>query len=382
MIRKVSFRNFKALRHVDVELERLTVIVGGNASGKTSILEGMYYLSQLSRTTFVQVFSGVQGPLHLFTRGGSGEMELRCADDQMELQLRARLTEPMPDDVLHTPWERDWFTPWKDTLSTRPVVEGDGAWEDAKPSSQLADRFGRVAFLRFETSRLAAPSYSPTPRAGIESTGQGLAPALAYLALNQPEAFEQLQELLRAVVPAVRRVRFDRVPIPYTEYEPVTIGGDTFARRTNRDVVADALVFDFEGAPNVPADLTSEGTILVLGLLTVLLSPARPRVVLFDDLDRGLHPLAQSALVTVLRTLLDRNPELQIVATTHSPYLLDDLKPEEVRLTALQPDGTAQCGRLDEHPQFEKWKKEMAPGEFWSHVGEKWIAERQLAGSR
>src|SRR5207244_1762002 len=116
------------------------------------------------------------------------------------------------------------------------------------------------------------------------------------------------------------------------------------ARHINREVVADALVFDFEGAPDIPADLAGEGTILVLGLLTVLLGPARPRVILFDDLDRGLHPLAQTSLIAVLRTILDQNLELQVVATTHSPYVLDDLKPNEVRLTALRPDGTARCG--------------------------------------
>ena len=41
MITHASFRNFKALRSVDIDLQRLTVIVGPNGSGKTSILEGL-----------------------------------------------------------------------------------------------------------------------------------------------------------------------------------------------------------------------------------------------------------------------------------------------------------------------------------------------------
>ena len=48
MIQNASFRNFKSLRHVEVDFERLTVFVGPNASGKTSILEGLYYLAQLA----------------------------------------------------------------------------------------------------------------------------------------------------------------------------------------------------------------------------------------------------------------------------------------------------------------------------------------------
>jgi len=43
-------------------------------------------------------------------------------------------------------------------------------------------------------------------------------------------------------------------------------------------------------------------------------------------------------------------PELQIIATTHSPYLLDQLRPEEVRLLALDEAGRSVCGSLTAHP--------------------------------
>jgi hypothetical protein len=36
-------------------------------------------------------------------------------------------------------------------------------------------------------------------------------------------------------------------------------------------------------------------------------------------------------------------------------------------------DGYSVCGRLEDHPQFAKWKDEMAPGELWSLFGEKWL---------
>lgn len=31
--------------------------------------------------------------------------------------------------------------------------------------------------------------------------------------------------------------------------------------------------------------------------------------------------------------------------------------------------------RLDEHPQFKKWRAEFSPGEFWSMVGENWVCQ-------
>src|SRR5438270_77337 len=41
MIHKVHIQNFKCLRDVSVELERFTVFVGANGSGKTSVLEAI-----------------------------------------------------------------------------------------------------------------------------------------------------------------------------------------------------------------------------------------------------------------------------------------------------------------------------------------------------
>jgi ABC-type multidrug transport system ATPase subunit len=158
--------------------------------------------------------------------------------------------------------------------------------------------------------------------------------------------------------------------------------GSHAAQFVRRDYVGDALVFDLVGAPDIPGQMVSEGTLLVLGLLAVFLGPGHPDLLLLDDLDRGLHPRAQQDLITLLRRLLEQHPEKQIVATTHSPFLLDGLNAQEIRLTTLREDGSVACGRLVEHAQFEKWKDTMTPGELWSVFGEKWVSERQAAESK
>ena len=77
--------------------------------------------------------------------------------------------------------------------------------------------------------------------------------------------------------------------------------------------------------------------------------------------------------MTLLKQYLREFPDLQIIATSHSPYILDKLEPNEVRVTGLGDDGSVVVARLDEHPSFEKWKASMTPGEFWSHTGEEWL---------
>ncbi|WP_437751709.1 AAA family ATPase [Sorangium sp. So ce1389] len=58
MIQQVSFTNFKSLRRVDAGLERFTVIVGPNGSGKTSILDGLRYLAQTTRWPLATLMNG------------------------------------------------------------------------------------------------------------------------------------------------------------------------------------------------------------------------------------------------------------------------------------------------------------------------------------
>src|SRR6266566_1193187 len=60
MIHKARFENFKALRDVEVTFEsRLTVLVGPNGSGKTSVLAGIHSASQFATgRQKEQIFSG------------------------------------------------------------------------------------------------------------------------------------------------------------------------------------------------------------------------------------------------------------------------------------------------------------------------------------
>jgi hypothetical protein len=380
MIQKAHFRNFMALRHLDLDLEPLTVLVGPNASGKTSVLEGMDFLARLSDLPPEDVFQGPRHPALLYSRNAEGPMELSSRAANGEFRLR--LTPPPPsayDDLqlaVSVP-----LAAWGPEVARRLAHQEDG-WTPLQLRGRTPGGGGAPSVLRFAPDRLAAPSYSPHPRPRLGPDGEGLASCLAHIRLNHPDDFESLQGMLRLVVPQVRRIRFERAPIVRPETETIIIGGQKYPHRVDREYWGDALILDFAGADDVPAHMASEGTLVVLGLLALLMGPGRPNLVLWDDMDRGLHPKAQKHLIAILRDFLQKVPELQVVATTHSPYLLDELRPEEVRITGFKPDDSVACARLIEHPQFEKWKKEMTPGEFWSLIGEKWVGDRQAVESR
>jgi predicted ATP-dependent endonuclease of OLD family len=96
-------------------------------------------------------------------------------------------------------------------------------------------------------------------------------------------------------------------------------------------------------------------------------------LLLLDDIDRGLHPRAQRALVTLLHTIQQSRPDLQIVCTTHSPFVLDLFDPADVRVMRRDPEGLAHCQELIRHPNWPKWQSTLKAGEFWSFVGEDWV---------
>jgi len=138
------------------------------------------------------------------------------------------------------------------------------------------------------------------------------------------------------------------------------------------------VIFDFEGAPRVPASHASEGTLLALALVTILLGPAAPRIVLLDDIEQGLHPAAQMQLVQSITKLLalDSMRGTQIIATTHSPYILEHLDFDQVRVFAIGPDGASAVKSLASHPDAERVRGAMSAGELWTSDQEaKWVVE-------
>jgi hypothetical protein len=386
MIENASFRNFKSLRHVDIDFERLSVVIGPNGSGKTSILEGLSLLARGVDSNPADVFSGQWRPPLAYTRGVYGQdLEISCSDSSLILRLKVPFFQS-PVGQMHPPRALGDLDFWPASLEWVKRDLPHGEWREAtkdgpffvtREVQRLASFLHLAELFRLDATKLAEPSYSGQPKPRIGSDGEGLSSVLAFLALNQPERFASLQAYLRSIIPSVERIRFDRVPLLRVENEVVTIDGESIVRRLKKEYIGDEVLIDFRGASDVPAHLASEGTILVLGLLAALLGPVRPSLLLIDDMDRGLHPKAQRN-----RSILDEDRELQIIMTTHSPYIVDELQPAEVWVTWAGDDGITRCARLDKHPDLDRWKDEMWPGEFWSLVGEQWVANGQGSESR
>lgn len=88
------------------------------------------------------------------------------------------------------------------------------------------------------------------------------------------------------------------------------------------------LVHFVESSRRVTSAISaSDGTLRFLAIAAALLSPDSGRLYVFEELDNGLHPTRLHLLVKLIaQTLPDQ--QVQVVATTHNPYLLGYLDPQ------------------------------------------------------
>jgi predicted ATPase len=353
MVTKVRLQEFKAHRDTELQLGRLTMLVGDNASGKTSVLDALALQGGL-RPPFGDILRGRWSIPTLLRRESSSSratltsMGIRGADT-WETTLRLGLANEQKYEVdasAQLGQSRHEATATGD----RQGFGHGGDW------SAIRAVIGTAAMCRLSAEQIAAASYTDDAEARVGADGMNTAIVLAAMKLGDDEGFEIVEEAMRRLVPSLERIKIR----PEVIVEDV--GGVLVPRRGSK------IYLDFVGAKDIPADGASHGTLILLSLLTILYGPARPDLLLIDDLEHALHPRAQKELVELLRDVVAR-PEfndLQIVATTHSPYALDPMEPANVYAFALRDDGVVASKRLSEHPDAQKMIGSLTAGQLWS----------------
>ncbi len=309
MLDRIRLQNFKTHRETEIKLGRLTVLVGPNGAGKSSVLQAIQWAPD-------------QPPAHLTQLARNGETLGRC-----EIHLDGRFGDGQP---WHVHPDENMLPYHRSQLKT-----------ELNPALLIPD-----------PSRMAGPVPITSTTPSLSTDGTGLADVIAAMHSDDETAFHALQASLRSVVPQVERISIKRIKV--------------------ENDIAHALFFDVAGRKGIPATQMSGGTLLALAILALLHSPQRPRILLIDDIDHGLHPKAQWDLLKQLRRLLAQYPDLQIVATSHSPDLVDELDPSEVIVMALRPDGTSAAKPLTACPR-EDMLGVLRAGQLWSAVGEEWV---------
>lgn len=317
VIASIQFRHFKALRATSLELKPFNVIIGPNGSGKSSLIQAILKLRNLAQLPTGKSTEATKqnAPELLFSfENAKGKVEARlcCINELVCDHLEVDAPNPQ-------------------------------AWDEI--STEL--REARVFLL--DHYAMAMPSQAEE-NPELATNGANLASVLAALRRKDPEAFQRLEADLVNLLPEFSRIEL---------------------RETSEGRIELNLVLREEGEA-IPADGLSQGNLYLLAFLALSYAPNPPAILCIEDVDRGIHPRKLREVRDLLYRLsypsvfgLQRSP-VQVIVTTHSPYLLDQFRehPEEV-VIAEKHGRSAAFARLVDRPDLAELLQEGSLGDMW-----------------
>lgn len=380
-IEHLKVQNFRALRDVEFkDLTPLTVLLGPNGSGKSTVFDVFAFLSECFESGLRRAWD---------KRGRAKELRSRGSDGPVSIEIKYRepgyplityhlaVDENAKGPVVVEEWLR-----WKRGAHGQPFrfldyKNGQGkAISGELPDKQdqrvdvplksadlLAvnalgqfEQHPRVAALRdfitgWHVSYLSADSARGQPEAGpqerLSRSGDNLANVIQYLGEQHPAGLEHVFDVLRQRVPRVERVL--------------------------AETMADGrLLLQIKDAPfahPVLAKFASDGTLKMLAYLVMLHDPSPPPFIGIEEPENFLHPRLLPELAEECRAAIART---QLLATTHSPFFLNALRPEEVRVLWRDDLGFTQTQRVSDIEGVPEFVGEGALlGHLWmeGHLG-------------
>lgn len=374
---KLSITNYRSITNCELPLRDLTTVIGPNGAGKTSLLEVFQLLqdaSQQKLRDFLEARGGIQAVLSHTTNGTVPrlnvglEVDVESEQSQAPMIYQFELTSSNLGYAIATErleWHYD------------PRVPRPFRYIDARPNYvNYADPSGS-GIVRptwdydiLELGLAQIPKMYPqpealcsllagtrhysfldvTPRAAIRlpqpltpavrpgPNGENLFSALYNLRVAHMETYERLEMLLKQGFPSFRRLEF-----------PVVGAGQV------------TMAWHEQGSlqPFYPNQL-SEGTLRFLWLVTILLSPQPPPLILLDEPEVSLHPELLKLLAALLQ---DTATSSRIVVATHASDLIRWLQPAEV-LVADKEDNHTTLTWADTM-DLQDWLAEYTLNELW-----------------
>lgn len=352
-IESLRVKNFRALHDITLRnISPLTALLGPNGSGKSTVLDVFAFLSECFSVGLRKALDHRGGLAELRTRDSPDSIffEIACRESASAPLLLYRLT--LGEDRRRPIVEKEWLGCFQAgekepsvSLSFqdgRGVIAADDNPKLLRPETldtpdllavsalgQLARHPHVAALRRFITgwhlSHLTADHTRGIPDAGaqerLSQTGDNLPNVIQYLREQHPERLDAILAALRQRVPKLQDVTADPTP-------------------------DGRLLLQLKDAPfdrPILAKFASDGTLKLLAYLTVLYDPNPPQFIGIEEPENQLHPRLLPELAEECRAASART---QLMVTTHSPFFVNELLPQEVRVLYRDERGHTQARRV------------------------------------
>ena len=118
------------------------------------------------------------------------------------------------------------------------------------------------------------------------------------------------------------------------------------------------MVYEYRGGFKVPSWLVSDGTLRLTALTLPAYVTDLEGIYLVEEPENGIHPLAVKTVYDSLSSIY----EAQLLMATHSPVVLSSANMEEVLCFAKDNEGSTDIVLGSEHPALQHWKGAVDPG--------------------
>lgn len=332
--RRISLRNWRNFKDVNVELQRRVYLTGPNASGKSNFLDVFRFLQEVAQPG---------GGLQAAVARRQGISHIRCLyarrnpdvgititilesstsiwiygieinqDNNRRAILKSEVVMHNSEELLRRPDEDDREDPDRLTQTHLEQVNSN------KPFRAIADFFGSVRYLHVVPQLIREPDRSVGKVA--DPYGGDFLEQLARTPKKTLDSrLRRITEALKVAVPQLRELKLDR------------------------DVRGTPHLFGLyeHWRPNAgwqSEDQFSDGTLRLLGLLWAALDGAGP--LLLEEPELSLNPAVVRHIPQMFARLTRRTGR-QLFVSSHSSDLLSDsgIAPDETLLLTPTPDGT------------------------------------------
>lgn len=315
MIAAIDFKAFKILREARIELAPFNLVIGPNGSGKTSVIEAIRRLRALA------VLPVASQPPPVGPR--VARLTFQFAPPHAGISVQ---------------------------LACKPDLECDGIRLDGSEQAlagwpALAARLHAIRFHALDHAAMARPSAVDAP-ARLAENGSNLAAAMHALRRSHPEEFESIGSEFRRVLPE------------FSHIETISEGDSV------------RLEFGLVGEDHrIGAADLSQGTIALLGVLFLAAASPRPSMLCIEEIDRGLHPrVLREARDALYRLSHPGKGEVscQVLATTHSPYLLDLFRDQLDEVIVAEKSGaSASFRKMSDIADLRELLADASLGDLW-----------------
>lgn len=347
IIRRFEISNFKIHKNTAVDLFPVTVFVGPNSGGKSAIFDALINFSMVCRGGLAEAFNQFPYSFEAFRHHAASstariryyveladsmestdllkysiefsqmpgtDVEPVYAIHNEDLQVGDRVIFSRSKDVCDLPELSDLRfedrsilaairrAPWTQQFLEKNILLAECAIYISRIGRYRLDptlmaRAGKVTEVKPGKEK----DDSPVPAPWLSYHGEDLASVLYFLHETESPILEQIIALVAEGIRGFEGFVFNRV---------------------GSDRVGFAAKFSDQRGSVVAPNL-SDGTLSMIGLVTLAMAPGRPEIICIEEPENGLTPKALRVIYKSIRNLAFEG-NTQVLMSSHSPFVIVD----------------------------------------------------------